>query len=631
MNQMIVSPTTGLPVWQVDPNTGNSIQTGRVTSGDGLALTVTANPTNPSAGDLLLTTPDGESVMMVDSVGTKTILSAGSGAGGLDWLNAKSFGADPTGVADSAAAINKALSQAPLGGIVYLPAGTYATSVPLTIPPQVTLMGSHSSHIDSTTCAIKPTASFAGAAIILMVDQTTGGYAVPSNQQRVMDVTLDGSNLTGNSIDGIQSQGFVHGAIIQDVQIRSAPNHGMAFISNGSGIAYSWRVTRTVANGCGSHGFSPAITDCTWIDVEAIGCGGNGFNFAGSAANGEFTNCRAEFCQVGFSLSGAWGTGQGSGGMIFTGCTTDRNVLHGISITATGTTPVTFTGSSLRRDASNGSGNALHVAGATIPVTWSGQIFPGVNDDGTGTNTPVTAVSVGTSTYVNLANGWIQGASTAITDAGGNTYFQVAPNVGTATGTTSSPTITAPTNTTGLGGIATAGHALGVRQPADHGLAAWTVDPATCANSSTLTLGTLYLQAVYIAQPVTVSNIWWGLGTAVTTPTAGQNFVGIWNSSGTLLQSAGVDAAAALTGINQTAITATALAPGMYWLGILTNGATAGAMYRSGALSGTLANAGVTVAKNKPFVTNGTGLTAVATIVPASNTGSAIANFMAVS
>jgi hypothetical protein len=56
--------------------------------------------------------------------------------GGNDWINplAADYGADPTGVNDSTAAIQAAISAVPAsGGVVYLPAGTYKVSSTLNI------------------------------------------------------------------------------------------------------------------------------------------------------------------------------------------------------------------------------------------------------------------------------------------------------------------------------------------------------------------------------------------------------------------------------------------------------------------------------------------------------------------
>ena len=44
-----------------------------------------------------------------------------------DWVNVVSYGADPTGASDSTSAIQDAVNALPAtGGVVYLPAGTYA-------------------------------------------------------------------------------------------------------------------------------------------------------------------------------------------------------------------------------------------------------------------------------------------------------------------------------------------------------------------------------------------------------------------------------------------------------------------------------------------------------------------------
>jgi hypothetical protein len=46
-----------------------------------------------------------------------------------DWINVLTYGADPTGAADSTGAIKKAIAALPFtGGVIYLPAGTYKVS-----------------------------------------------------------------------------------------------------------------------------------------------------------------------------------------------------------------------------------------------------------------------------------------------------------------------------------------------------------------------------------------------------------------------------------------------------------------------------------------------------------------------
>ena len=357
---------------------------------------------------------------------------------------------DTTGATDTGA-INGALAAAPLGGIVALQPGTWYTDLPLEIPPQVTLAGSHSSHIDATTVCIMPVAAFTGAAAILMVDQATGGYSVVSSQQQILNITVEGSNLTGSAIDGIQAQGYVHGVILQDVQIRDMPAHGIATVTNSSGNPYSWRGTRIAANTCGTHGFSVAsLTDSTWIDGEAIGCGQNGWNLSGAPSNSHFIGCRAEYSGAshisgqgnGFNLSGAWGTGTGAGGCQFTNCSTDGNWGAGVAISATGDVPVVFNGLMLRRDGYGDAGayqSGLCLDAAGIPVTVGGlSVYPGIALVSYA-NSPVYGVYCHGSVYFSLASGWIHAATTAIS-TGSNTICRISPNIGTATGTTSSPT-----------------------------------------------------------------------------------------------------------------------------------------------------------------------------------------------
>jgi hypothetical protein len=399
---------------------------------------------------------NGVSISGTPATGRAIVASSSSAAawssvpGTTDWLNAKSqYGATGNGSTDDTTAILSALNACPTGGVVYLPAGTYVTSAPIIVPPTVTLLGSHGTHLDTISTSIMPSASFSGAAVIQMVDQTTGGYATESWEQRIYQLSINGTNLPGgNTVDGIQFTGLVHGVYLQDIYITAVGGHGMASVTNSSGTSYSHRGHRIVVNASGSYGYSLSMTDCTWTDLQAIACGGtsHGGFFIGTCGNCHFTDCRAEWSGLsGFLFSGSTGTGTGSGGATFTNCSTDRNTANGFSITSSGNAPLIFNGCMARRDGRNaGSGGAgyagFNVAGATCPVVINGiTVYPGVDDNGTATNSPQYGVSVTGSTYVALNSGWIHAATTAI-NSGGNTVFRINPNVGTATGTTSSPT-----------------------------------------------------------------------------------------------------------------------------------------------------------------------------------------------
>lgn len=638
-------------------------------------------------------------------------------AGLLDWLNVMEppYGAKGDGVTDDTAAIQAALTAAPLGGTVYLPPGTYVTSAPLSIPPQVRLLGAAATHLDTTTCCIKPSATFSGASVLLLVDQATGSYSVASTDSHIENLTLEGSNLTGTSIDGIQAQGYVHGLTLDCVQIRHMPNHGVATVSNGSGVPYSWRATRVVANACTGYGYSLSMTDSTWIDVQAIGNGKSGF-FIGPSANAHFIGCRSEWNNFdGYTISGTFSSGNGSGGCTFTACSTDRNAFHGINVNGTGPSPIIFRGLMLRRDgrSSTSAGYAGFCvnSGSTLPIVVDGTCFPGTDDNGGGLATPQYAFSiVGSSHNAVLGGGFWQGISAGIHDDGSNSNWYRSPNVFEATGATSAQVFASAyawattgqgtisqssdaialqltnsvTNTsnallnyvsggsTGLavkskanGDAATrfqrdmagfhqwgdgtnakdtnlyrsgAGilqtdqsfvigqnlsvvqHALGIPRPQETGsLIAWTFDPANVSAGKAGTAGTLYLTALYVAKSASATKLLWGINTVGATVTSGENFVGLYNSSGTLLASVGVDARVTTTGLFTETISAS-VTPGLYWVGFMFNATTMPQVYRGQDLNATLMNSSATAATMR-FCTNGTGLTTAlpSTITPSSN------------
>ncbi|MFJ8044188.1 glycosyl hydrolase family 28-related protein [Kitasatospora sp. NPDC096147] len=368
-------------------------------------------------------------------------------AGAAPWIDVKAdHGAAGDGTTDDADRINAALAACPVGGVVLLPPGVYATSVPLVVPPGVTLRGSHGTHLDLLASAIRPLASFTGPAVIRFVDQATGGYPVLSNEQRLTELTVDGSRLpAGNTVAGIRADGYVHGVVLQDVAVFKVGGNGVTAAYNPSGIAYSWRGTRVVANACGGFGFNLSMTDCTWIDLEAIGCGKSGF-YVNNAANSHFVSCRAEWNGMhGFEFTGAWTTGNGAGGCSATALSTDRNARSGVLVTATGTGPLAFNGLMLRRDGRNGGGGSggyagLQVTGSTLPVVVTGlAVFPGTDDGGAGTSSPQYGLSVKGSSFVSVSGGYLQAAEAPVLDGGGNALLRIDPGLGLATGPTSAP------------------------------------------------------------------------------------------------------------------------------------------------------------------------------------------------
>lgn len=121
-------------------------------------------------------------------------------------------------------------------------------------------------------------------------------------------------------------------------------------------------------------------------------------------------------------------------------------------------------------------------------------------------------------------------------------------------------------------------------EPSDHGLIAWSYDPGLASQSSTtVSGGTLYLTAVYPRVAFNSSKVYFSIATAGVTPTTGDNWIGLYNTSGTLLASKEIDSN--VTGVGLQTITwtsATGAQPaGLYWVGFYFNAATEPTLYRA--------------------------------------------------
>lgn len=165
--------------------------------------------------------------------------------------------------------------------------------------------------------------------------------------------------------------------------------------------------------------------------------------------------------------------------------------------------------------------------------------------------------------------------------------------------------------------------------PADHNLAGWAYDPQSTINSASMVNGTLYLIAVPVRTAAVISTLYVQVGTAAVTPTAGQNALGLYSSTGTLLSSAVSDTILTGTGPRSGTLAAPqSVSAGFVWVGVLGNAATPAALGRNIG-NAALANLGLTLATNR-FCVNGTGLTTLpGTITPASNTQTGAVTFWA--
>ncbi|MGA5076262.1 glycosyl hydrolase family 28-related protein [Streptomyces griseoincarnatus] len=460
----VVQPTDGL--WGVAPGAAltfwSSADGGTQYTDllDGSGATASTITTDENGFVPSFSGPDGVTGMWADAGGGSRAWmparNAGDGgeaaAGSVrDWLNVRDFGAQGDNVTDDTAAIQAALAACPMGGVVYLPAGAYRTSAPLTIPPAVTLQGTHTNlmavvGLTDPPCYIKPLAGFVGTAVILFLDEIDGGYSTISAEHRILNVMIDGGDLVDPGIDGIRARGNIQNVGLRDVTVRRVTGAGIHTEFNGGFYPYSWRLHRVMTDNCGWHGFIfEVMTDITMIDCQAIGNGANGFEID-NAANSQMVGCRAEWNDNhGIHLTGDWATGTGSGGMLLGDCSTDRNGYNGVLVDATGNPPIQIENLHTRRDGRNnglGGGDYAGLAcdSATVPVLV-GMVtcYPGVDDDGTQANSPQYGARFTGCTYVSVTSGFLHADTAGWSDGGGNTVLRRGPNIGERTGTTAAP------------------------------------------------------------------------------------------------------------------------------------------------------------------------------------------------
>lgn len=154
--------------------------------------------------------------------------------------------------------------------------------------------------------------------------------------------------------------------------------------------------------------------------------------------------------------------------------------------------------------------------------------------------------------------------------------------------------------------------------PEDYGLVSWAYPVMQTSASAVTTSGTVRMVRLpALAVTTTFTSACCHIATAPTTPTAGQNFMGLYDSTGARVAvTADCTAAFTTTGDKIVAFTSPYVAaPGTYYLAILANAAVAPALSHASSLATTAANfnTGVTTAQ----FTNGP---AAQTSLPASIT-----------
>jgi hypothetical protein len=364
------------------------------------------------------------------------------------------------GGTDNAVMINQALSDYP--AVRLIPNVPYQVFSPLSpLPGQVIASTGYAdiNTFGNSGSAILQAGSTAGFNGLGIIQQNDVGLA-PTQGNYLLGLAIDGTGATG-TVDALQAVGPIVGNVIVDCSWQKVTNWGINTIADtnvitGNQHPFQWYVRFTTLRACAGGGVNATfMTDSEWIGVKVRGCGNSGNHgwVINNWPNSVLTSCRSEFTGTnhGFRVTGAWtsgGTAQNADMLIMEGCSTDRSNGNGILIDSTGNSVIILNGCKFHRDGSNGGaggGNfaGIAVVGATTPVMITGAgVMPGVNDDGSGTNSPQIGLQlVATNTLVAVTNAMFHAATTGINGASGASYR----NVWTRTGTAAAPTAPALT------------------------------------------------------------------------------------------------------------------------------------------------------------------------------------------
>lgn len=162
----------------------------------------------------------------------------------------------------------------------------------------------------------------------------------------------------------------------------------------------------------------------------------------------------------------------------------------------------------------------------------------------------------------------------------------------------------------------------GSATPSDHGLISWAFDPSGVTGATQHNNGTILLVKVGIARAATANALCFHVAGGAVLPIAGQNEVGLYDSTGSLLAVANVDAVIVSTGGKIVAIPGTVLAAGRYWVAMVFNCTSATPFVGNGAhitAAQSLINMGLVAAECR-YALHGTGTTLPASIDPELNT-----------
>jgi hypothetical protein len=215
------------------------------------------------------------------------------------FVTPQDYGAKADGQTDDTAAIQNAISGVPVGGILFLPAGTYLTSVPVRAKAPI--------RIEGNGACIKLTAA---SDCVMEIDYTgySGGYLY-TNGCGISNVILD---VGGYAVDGLSLKGTID-CDFRNIRVKNITGAGVRLHTAQTCLFTNIDVSPNV--GDWMHGIYPTNgilldgspnSNNTFVNSNIDQCSGSGI-WLKSAINTLILNGTYEACYVGIEIGDASG------------------------------------------------------------------------------------------------------------------------------------------------------------------------------------------------------------------------------------------------------------------------------------------------------------------------------------
>ena len=165
-----------------------------------------------------------------------------------------------------------------------------------------------------------------------------------------------------------------------------------------------------------------------------------------------------------------------------------------------------------------------------------------------------------------------------------------------------------------------------------NGLLAWNMDIGNTGGNGVVTVaGTVYLLGIYLPNPVTISKVWWAVGTAGASPTGSESVAGIYSSAGTLVASGSASAAVSAAASALASVTMTTpwlSTTSLIWVSFVLQAGTMPFLIRGNTSTNGFVNGNLSASAYR-MATNGTGVTTglPSSITPSSNSVTGSINY----